>query len=65
MRPWRSRSECGLNAGVVSSNSACVAMKTPLVRKVKGNHFTKSTSQELALLSSVSGSATLESEYAT
>ena len=47
------------DTGVVSSNPACVALKTSLGRKAMGNHRIKST----FLLSLVS--AKLEIEYAT
>ena len=52
------------NAGVVSSIPPCVTFKTPLVRKAMGSHLLNSTSLEKTH-SPVSGSATLEIEYAT
>ena len=51
------------NTGIMSSNHACVGIKTLLVRKATGNHFIKSTSLEETQSPLVS--AKLEIECAT
>ena len=48
----------------MSSNPACVTIKTPLLRKATGNHLTKDTSQEKVLRALSLVSAKLKIEYA-
>ena len=55
---------CIHGTGVVSSNAACLPIKTPLLKKVTGNHL-KKPSFLAETQSSVSGSATLKIEYWT